>query len=243
MPTKLIVQFTGMVTFVPQQGNPKKLFALLPWTGIGSPNKVHQHRPYLMYDRKHRPVSSHPSPHPHSHHTRELIPLGKMHVSFENVSGTGDHITPPAEAMDLKLLTGFALDPGQLSANPTEAVYAQVVLPGASEELVTGKPAKWVFREKPGETERKLTHQIFWIRTLSGTTAEIKYRFLGSNTWKTLMLSANQNEDILVEIAHLPSKLDDHKLSKDEPALHFDAYYDLYTIPIVDDERYVPVPE
>lgn len=239
MAAKLIVQFTGMMTFVPVNSTPKMLVALIPWTGIGSGSKVHQHRPYLIYDRKYAPVDNHPGPHSQAHHQTEILPLGRTQLSLMDVSGSGDEVDVPSAAVPLRDLTGRSIEAQQLGDAPTESVYAQIYLPGATVPLSAPlRKAKWLFKDKTGETERKLTHQLFWERTLAGDTVDLKFRFFGSMNWKTLRLTAPAGEDIHIEILHLPSKLDDHKLNKDEPAMHFDAYYDLYTTAVT--KRYLP---
>jgi hypothetical protein len=161
-----------------------------------------------------------------------------MQVNFTKVSGSGTKVKPPASVVDLKNLTGFPLSRDQIGDSPSVAVYTQIRLPGASKELKSAdKKGKWIFKDKAGEKERELTHQVFWERELAGRSINMEFRFLGSASWTPVTLTSPSGEDIFIEIFHLPSELDDHKLKKGEPALHFEAYYDLYTRTV---NRYIP---
>jgi hypothetical protein len=156
----------------------------------------------------------------------ECIPFGCYRLVFTGLVA-GPHVMPPPASVDLTPYAG-KLDSKQLGPSPDDAVWAQVVLPGATTELAAPDTAHW----KMGDDgpEMRMSHQVIWTTEVSDV-ASIEFWHLGGGKAGKFALKPKKNETtICMEIEHLPHKNDRHKGEQCQDAPHFLAYYDLFGI-------------
>lgn len=234
----LKITFTGLFCFVPDEEN-GQLMALLPTTGPMSTGGIHQHYADFRFDRDYL---ARPDGHVHGEAAAtpvmERIVIDRTRLGFVKVPGEGTLITPPPAA-NLYRLCGQRLDPAQISSDPSETVYSQIVLPGADDMSEPDKVA-WKFRSRPGEPRVRLSNKLIWIKDVPDDRITLSLQYFGSALTRTFVLYApGPYSTMELEISHLPS--DDMRVGMFERATHFDVYYDLLDPPVPEERRLLPI--
>ncbi len=242
MAVTLEITFVGLIAFAHDETS-NRLYALFPTTGFLGSSNIHHHHALMAFDRSYLPGQSMPGAGVarHAQHASatqangsgqheqfEMIPLGRMRLDFTGIGGSGPEVVPPASAAPLPHFGTGTLDQVQVGTTPRDSVHAQIVLPGA-DIMLPGKTARWRIGPN-GSTKLYLSHELVWKREVPGREVKFKMGYIGAGTTsREVTLSTEDGGTIMIEVGHVPQPKDDHHVPRNQPAMHFSAYHELFT--------------
>lgn len=187
--------FSGLCLFTPDQER-NRMVVLFPMSHDG----MDRHVPILEFDTAYLSAGSSSLNHVFAH-----VPLRDQDLDFP---GTDLDMTLCPQVVNLRPVTGNAVDPALLADDPEGMISARVTLAGGSNTAV-GHGKCWAYNGQ----QRSITHQLEWTIETDDTSLQLTPRGIGAAAAAIPLLhpvpmtvgGGSATDTIVLYIHHVPA--------------------------------------